>query len=422
MLHNRTLASALFFLLCFTVPIQLNKFFWPPFSYVGGIRVDYLAPTIYLSDIFILSFVAVSIFSNIKDFKKFLSKSILLPLFLLAMLTSTLFASNFDASSYLSLKAVEMILLVWSVKNLSFTKKTIGLFIAVISFSALIQSIIGISQFLYQKSLGGAFYFLGERNFNAETIGVATFHSAGQEVLRSYATFPHPNVFALFLSASLIFVIYTILKRRDKQAIFYSILSLPLVLALLLTFSRVTIALFFMSVIFLFFKSKKALIYSLGALLILGPLYLLIFSGRFLTVEALLGALNIRTGYITEGFENFAPKPIFGLGLNNTFFETSNLPIYARFQPVHNVYLHLLFQIGIVGIFPVIIFVIKVIRRIMLGIHIREKMIFPMSILAGQLIIVSLFDHFPVTLHQGMLISAIILGLLFNDTMERVSA
>ena len=47
---NKVLLLAFVFLL----PTQLGKHFFLPFSFVSGVRIDYLAPTIYLIDIVFL--------------------------------------------------------------------------------------------------------------------------------------------------------------------------------------------------------------------------------------------------------------------------------------------------------------------------------------------------------------------------------
>ena len=55
-------ASDLFFLAALlSLPIQLNKFFWPQFSFVFGIPQDLLAPAVYLSDVLIVFYVLVFI-------------------------------------------------------------------------------------------------------------------------------------------------------------------------------------------------------------------------------------------------------------------------------------------------------------------------------------------------------------------------
>src|SRR3989304_7338226 len=55
-------ASDLFFLAALlSLPIQLNKFFWPQFSFVFGIPQDLLAPAVYLSDVLIIFYFLVFI-------------------------------------------------------------------------------------------------------------------------------------------------------------------------------------------------------------------------------------------------------------------------------------------------------------------------------------------------------------------------
>ena len=46
-------------LFVFLIPTQLALHFWLPGSFVFGIRVDYLAPSIYLTDILFVLIVAV---------------------------------------------------------------------------------------------------------------------------------------------------------------------------------------------------------------------------------------------------------------------------------------------------------------------------------------------------------------------------
>ncbi len=43
----------LFLILLAFLPVQLGRHFWPKWSYVMGLRIDYLSPTIYLTDILV---------------------------------------------------------------------------------------------------------------------------------------------------------------------------------------------------------------------------------------------------------------------------------------------------------------------------------------------------------------------------------
>ncbi|MCX6730896.1 MAG: hypothetical protein NTZ55_03540 [Candidatus Roizmanbacteria bacterium] len=46
-----TISPLYIFFFSFFIVSQLGKHFFFPFSYLSGIRIDYLAPTIYFTDI-----------------------------------------------------------------------------------------------------------------------------------------------------------------------------------------------------------------------------------------------------------------------------------------------------------------------------------------------------------------------------------
>src|ERR1035437_3777462 len=54
LLSQNKIAYSLFYLLVLFLPTQFGKHFWPNFSFVFGLRLDYLSPTIYLTDVFIV--------------------------------------------------------------------------------------------------------------------------------------------------------------------------------------------------------------------------------------------------------------------------------------------------------------------------------------------------------------------------------
>src|ERR1035437_10261792 len=58
LLSQRINLSAIFFyLLVLFLPTQLGKHFWPNFSYVYGIRIDYLSPTLYFTDLLVIGLI-----------------------------------------------------------------------------------------------------------------------------------------------------------------------------------------------------------------------------------------------------------------------------------------------------------------------------------------------------------------------------
>src|SRR3989338_7356441 len=72
-------SSFLLFLFILLLPTQLGKHFFFDFSYLSGVRVDYLAPTIYLTDILALLLLII----NFKSFWHFLKEKKILTLFAL---------------------------------------------------------------------------------------------------------------------------------------------------------------------------------------------------------------------------------------------------------------------------------------------------------------------------------------------------
>src|ERR1035437_8081006 len=48
------ISKLFFYLLILFLPTQLGKHFWPNSSFVYGLRLDYLSPTLYFTDILIL--------------------------------------------------------------------------------------------------------------------------------------------------------------------------------------------------------------------------------------------------------------------------------------------------------------------------------------------------------------------------------
>ena len=67
----------LFKILVLLLPVQLSKHFWPLWSYISGIRLDYLSPVVYLTDILLfllLSFWFIEKIAKTKPPEAFYSK------------------------------------------------------------------------------------------------------------------------------------------------------------------------------------------------------------------------------------------------------------------------------------------------------------------------------------------------------------
>ena len=179
----KRVALILFYLVLLLLPTQLGKHFFFSFSLIQGIRSDYLTPTIYLTDILIISLIILTFFQAWKreflfDFKK-LYIFVLLYLFI-----NTIAADNKWIAIYQFGKIIEYFLFALSIMDIKPKLKTI---VRVLSIDVFYASIIAFGQFYLQKSIGGFFWFLGERNFYASTPGIANISVVGAKFLRHYS-------------------------------------------------------------------------------------------------------------------------------------------------------------------------------------------------------------------------------------------
>jgi len=129
MINN--ILSILFLLL---LPTQLGKHFFLHFSYLSGIRVDYLAPTVYLLDVIIFLLAIV----NLKIVLKFFNnKMVLSGLFLL--LINIIFSQLPEISFYWFIKIIEFLIIFSLSKKIIMTIKEKSILI-ILLLSGLFES------------------------------------------------------------------------------------------------------------------------------------------------------------------------------------------------------------------------------------------------------------------------------------------
>lgn len=368
------------FALILLLPTQLAYHFWPQFSYIQGLRVDYLAPAIYLTDVFI-----VLLLPYIKK-----RLYLLFPVLLFAFV-NTLFAQIPAVAFFKWLTVLKLAVLgiYFYSCDLGKLKKSI---INDFTLSIIAIFLIGLLQFIFQKTLGGPLYYLGERSFTSLTPGISLMNLFGRSMMKAYSIFSHPNSFAAFTVVS-----FLILLSFKEQ--FY--LSFFVVLTLLLTFSLNAI-LGVILILCLFFvlkylpktieKTKRYIpITLIGTSFIFGTVSLLIPSGRVLRE-------SYRDRVILAGsaIQTFSARPILGVGLNNFFSLTNNV------QPPHNIYLIVLSEVGILGVLVVFVLLTKLIIRK------QNKYLFLALVF---ILFTGLFDHYSFSLQQNQIIFAILLGL-----------
>ncbi|MDO8270084.1 MAG: O-antigen ligase family protein [Candidatus Levybacteria bacterium] len=402
-----------FFLLLTTIPIQLGKHFWPDFSFVQGIRVDYLSPTFYISDFAFLILLILS-FSRIgKEFGVFLLR----PLFFLTILvfSAGLFAAMHPLATLLGiLKFLQFSYLAFYVCK-TFRLKDYSPLTFILVLGGLVQTIILAFQFYSQRSLGGVFYYLGERTFDVSTPGIAAFRWNENFLMRPYGTFPHPNVLAFYLLLGFFFLLFSLNFKSRKTTFLKVCILFILAIGITFTFSRIVFILLLGITIAWAIKQAKGMKKNAKVRIMLITVLLLfavivIFSSRL--GSGFARDMYLRFELLKTGALIFIKNPVFGVGLNNFFYheilyQKQVTPILL--QPIHNIFALWGVSTGIIGMILAGVFLRKLIG------HVRKRFLL---ILVVSALVVGMFDHYLLTLQQGQLMAALIIGISFTKAKD----
>jgi O-antigen ligase len=407
-----------FWLLILLLPVQLGKHFWPEFSLVFGLRVDYLSPTIYLTDLLALltfGFWTIENLKNEADRSKSLKKIfgifttkelkiLILPgAFFVFLLINSFLSHNRGASFFKFLKIVEFSLLGL------YVAKEKGIKVVVcqgIPIAMVYSCLIAFGQFWSQASLGGIFWWLGERTFNAATPGIANAVFDGSLIMRPYATFSHPNSLAGFLLIGLVLTVPYWYQKSKAFTAFLLFLSLS---TILLTFSRsvwlVGLLVGLWSIVSKErSKGKDRLTITIISLAL--ALFFLLSAG-FSTDEAITQRLQL----IKSAALMWLANPLAGVGLNNFIvrlpeYWQNMAPVYLL-QPVHNIFILAVSETGITGLLIFFWFLFLTIKRLL-----RADRLVLAALLS--ILILGFFDHYWLTLQQNQLLLTIVLGLAWS--------
>lgn len=415
-----------FLLLILLLPTQFGKHFWPEFAVVNGLRIDYLSPTIYTTDLLIVSLFIVWVIRNINGKQQLLKKySFPLPLLLviLFLLINIFVSGNIYNGFYHGLKFVEYVLLFFYIKASVPKVMPVQQLTSLLAVSVVFESTVAIMQYSLQSSIGGLFYYFGERTFTASTPGIANASLNGELVMRAYGTFPHPNVLAGYLVVSLFLIFFYLYPVNRKALRILAVSSLFLgSAALLLTLSRVAILIWVGFVVIVFMKQviNKSLVLrkvrTFGYVFILAVSILLIAQivvPRFLATSFAEEALVERSSLAQAAFTMVVKRPVEGVGLGNfipSLYEAqSPLLRHLHLQPVHNLFLLTSAEIGIVGLGFVLVFLGKTFKHLLN--NKRRLTHFPILVCLSAIIVTGTMDHYWTTLQQGQLLFTLILGL-----------
>src|SRR3989338_5792493 len=338
--------NVLLLLFILFLPTQLGKYFLFDFSYLSGVRVDYLAPTIYLTDILAL----ILIFVNLKSvIRWFINKKILI--LLLILLINLLFSQNIFISVYRYIKVLEIIGILFIFRQARLSKK---LLLSGFLIGAVFELLLATAQFINKHSLQGLLYF------------------------------------------------FILTSKKFTNTFAKNILLLVCSLLIFLSFSKVAIATYLLFNFIYLWKShlKKTCKLCLTSRIFV----LLVVSLVFLQATTDPLSLKKRLQLMQNAFSIIAKNPIFGVGTGNY------LPVQHQFperfaglinQPVHNIFLLLTSEIGILSIVGFGILFFQELKKAIKN----APYIFFVILLTG------IFDHYWLTLQQNFLLIGVILGV-----------
>lgn len=385
----------------FFLPTQLGKHFFFNFSYINGIKTDYLSLVFYFTDILIFIFFIF----NFKKIISFLKNKNILILFVFLMV-NLIFSENKIISSYQVLRIFSLFIVFFIGKE---TFKIISekKFLIIIFLMSLFQLSLSILQISLGRSIQGFFYFFGERLFNLSTSGIAKGTLDGIEFLRPYGTFSHPNSLAGFFILLYFFVLtyqnfnkYFFLKNLNllifSFLIFISFSKTAIISFLLINFLYYARSLFinnFKSCYFCFFS--RIIVISIVSLIF---------------IQATTDPLTIskRVDLMKNSIEIIFKNPVFGVGLGNYLIAQSEFfSKYFLFfnQPVHNIFLLFFSEFGFIfGGLIIILFFYQI------------KNIIKMNIFLSILIFLTgFFDHYWFTLQQNRLLVFFVYGIVSSS-------
>lgn len=349
----------------------------------------------------ILFFFLIVIFNLPLLFSFLKQKKILLIFFILFF--NLLFSQSKPIAFYSMVKIFQFLFIAYF-----FYETKIDNFLILFSFLliTLIEFFLALHQIKSGHSFDGVFYFLGERHINLAHPSIAKVIFFDQQLLRPYGTFSHPNSLAGFYLLLYTFILTQ--KNFDNYQLLKNILLFLSTVLIFLSFSKVVIFVFLLINILFYFKKIR----SCPLCFLTKIITIFTLSFLFLFSKGDLLSLQKRTELIFQSLRIIGNHPFFGVGLGNYLFAqknfSSSFPLFFN-QPVHNIFLLFLAEVGIPVFILLIFFAFIFFKKNFKKISFATYSLLLATFLTG------FFDHYWLTLKQNFLLTAVIFGLTFQE-------
>lgn len=347
--------------------------------------------------------------------------------FCVLVFLSTFWADDKLISLYWAMRMLAGFGLFYLIGRINFSKVRLAIVVVV---AGAIQGLLAIWQFINQEVWASK--WLGMAYQSGKLLGASVVEFGLERWLRAYGSVPHPNILGAFLVLSFIAVVYLITRLENKyQKLFLIFSSSFIVLGILFSYSRsawlVFGLIFIAGFIWLLKLIREDWIRRFTKWLFLYLLILLtLFSLTTLSIVKTrlnIGAparLEIKSN--TERLESYRQAgqiikdhAILGVGIGNYTFELQNkYPdlVLWDIQPVHNVYLLILAELGLFGFLILGLAIGYILVRLIRC----KKWSFVFVFLCLSVLV--FFDHFWWTTASGLYVGWLVLGLVTKSFSE----
>lgn len=282
-------------------------------------------------------------------------------------------------------------------------------------FSILVQLLVASTQFITNESVG--IHILGESVLSSSLSGVAKIDYGNQKQIRSYGTFLHPNILAGYLVVILL-IVQSYFQMFHVEKKWWPYLFVFGSSALVMTFSKSGLIAVFLCIVLIMFHVEKS-----------KPFFKKMFhvENLFLTLAIMLVATGLiwqkQSSWnqsiqeridIVNLYDVIKGDQIYGTGLGQSVFLLKHkLPQMEawQYQPIHNVYIILFRELGIIGLSLI---------ALVSWAYVPRGTRFVNSVPIFAIGIIGLFDHYPLDIYMGNILLALSLAWLWQGSEDTV--
>lgn len=375
------------------------------------------APVVFFSDIIL--FILIIIWATRLVFQKeklFLPKpAIFLAAFIFWAGLSFVNSVNFSYSGFELLRLVKFFLIYIFIANNIKSKKDVRTLVVCLAVGVILQGIVCTLQYKFQTSMSiTGFNYLTEVVEDKPQYGTI-FYGDEDGIIRGSGTVGSFNVQAMYFELLLpLLLCMAIIFRKNLKGFLFAAAFVSACIGLVFTFSRGGLvgAIVGCTALFIIYTKKQFISKHVFVTMLL--LVSVCFSGLFGRISDFMntrrGVFQNRIEMSKIGVEMVKDSPLLGFGLNTSVI---HLPKYDHKDvtigyPVHNYYLIVASEVGLVGLALLLMFYFKT-AKIIIGV-IRSRNIYMAAVSIGMLT-----GFIGVAIHMGWdpLSSEVIQTILF---------